>query len=220
MFRMYVLSVLLFAALSVHAVELDKNGRDTAYVSSIVKRSRKIMDKLGLTDAVKASEVTKIIANRYFKLNDIYTVRDKKVKEAKEKLTGPAKSEAVTAAENEKDAQLYKTHFAFPADLSLYLDDKQVEAVKDGMTYGVVMVTYNATIDMIPTLKEEEKAQILAWLKEAREFAMDAENSNKKHAAFGKYKGRINNYLSKRGYDLVKEREAWYKRIKARGGKI
>ena len=38
--------------------------------------------------------------------------------------------------------------------------------------------------------------------------------------AFGKYKGRINNYLSKRGYDLVKERKAWYERIKARGGKI
>ena len=45
-------------------------------------------------------------------------------------------------------------------------------------------------------------------------------NTNKKHAAFGKYKGRINNYLSKRGYDLVKERKAWYERIKARGGKI
>ena len=73
---------------------------------------------------------------------------------------------------------------------------------------------------VIPTLKEEEKAQIMAWLVEAREFAMDAENSNKKHAAFGKYKGRINNYLSKRGYDLVKERKAWYERIKARGGKI
>ena len=68
--------------------------------------------------------------------------------------------------------------------------------------------------------KEEEKAKIMAWLVEAREFAMDAENSNKKHAAFGKYKGRINNYLSKRGYDLVKERKAWYERIKARGGKI
>ena len=104
--------------------------------------------------------------------------------------------------------------------LSLYLDAKQIDAVKDGMTYGVVMVTYKATVDMIPTLKEEEKAQIMAWLVEAREFAMDAENSNKKHAAFGKYKGRINNYLSKRGYDLVKERKAWYERIKARGGKI
>ena len=37
---------------------------------------------------------------------------------------------------------------------------------------------------------------------------------------FGKYKGRINNYLAKRGYDLKKEREEWYKRIKARGGSI
>ena len=73
---------------------------------------------------------------------------------------------------------------------------------------------------MIPTLTQEEKAQIMAWLVEAREFAIDAENSNKKHAAFGKYKGRINNYLAKRGYDLKKEREAWYERIKARGGKI
>ena len=55
---------------------------------------------------------------------------------------------------------------------------------------------------------------------EAREFAMDAENSNKKHAAFGKYKGRINNYLAKRGYNLTKEREEWAKRVKARGGTL
>ena len=193
------------------AVDLDREGRDPAYVESIVKRSQKIVDKLELTDTVAAREVTTIIANRYFKLNDIYETRDAKVKLAKETLTGDAKQEAVKA---------YRTHFAFPADLSLYLDAKQIDAVKDGMTYGVVMVTYKATVDMIPTLKDEEKAQIMAWLVEAREFAMDAENSNKKHAAFGKYKGRINNYLSKRGYDLVKERKAWYERIKARGGKI
>ncbi len=41
-----------------------------------------------------------------------------------------------------------------------------------------------------------------------------------KHDAFGKYKGRINNYLTGRGYNLTKEREEWYKRIKARGGEI
>ena len=114
--------------------------------------------------------MTTIIANRYFKLNDIYETRDAKVKLAKETLTGDAKQEAVKAAEAEKDAALYRTHFAFPADLSLYLDAKQIDAVKDGMTYGVVMVTYKATVDMIPTLKEEEKAQIMAWLVEAREI--------------------------------------------------
>ncbi len=84
------------------------------------------------------------------------------------------------------------------------------------MTYGVVDVTYTATLEMIPSLTDEEKAQIYAWLVEAREFAIDAENSNKKHEAFGKYKGRINNYLAKRGYNLTKEREEWYKRIEAK----
>ena len=65
-------------------------------------------------------------------------------------------------------------------DVRKFLDEKQIEAVKDGMTYGVVKVTYDSHLDMIPTLKEEEKAQIYAWLLEAREFALDAENSKKK----------------------------------------
>jgi hypothetical protein len=54
------------------------------------------------------------------------------------------------------------------------------------------------------------------WLKEARELAMDGESSDKKHAIFGKYKGRINNYLSAQGYDMKKEGEEWQKRIKER----
>ena len=33
-------------------------------------------------------------------------------------------------------------------------------------------------------------------------------------------RGVINNYLVKRGYDLTKEREEWYKRVKARGGSL
>ena len=218
-----VLISLLFLCgwISAGAVDLNKENRDPKYVESIVNRSQKIVDKLGLTDAKVAEDVCNIIANRYFELNDIYEIRDAKVKNVKESgLTGDAKDEALKAAENEKDAALYRSHFAFPASLSLFLNEEQIEAVKDGMTYGVVKVTYEATLDMIPSLKEEEKAQIYAWLVEAREFAMDAENSNKKHAAFGKYKGRINNYLAKRGYNLTKEREEWAKRVKARGGTL
>lgn len=213
--------LLVFGWLSAGAVDLNKDNRDPQYVESIVKRSQKIVDKLGLTDVKVAEDVRNVIANRYFELNDIYEVRDVKVKKIKESgLSGAAKDDALKAAEYEKDAALYRSHFAYPANLSLFLDEKQIEVVKDGMTYGVVKVTYDATIDMIPSLKEEEKAQIYAWLIEAREFALDAENSDKKHAAFGKYKGRINNYLAKRGYDLTKEREEWYKRVKARGGSL
>ena len=218
-----VLMSLLFLCgwISAGAVDLNKENRDPKYVESIVNRSQKIVDKLGLTDAKVAEDVCNVIANHYFELNDIYEIRDAKVKAVKESgLTGDAKNEALKAAENEKDAALYRSHFAFPASLSLFLNEEQIEAVKDGMTYGVVKVTYEATLDMIPSLKEEEKVQIYAWLVEAREFAMDAENSNKKHAAFGKYKGRINNYLAKRGYNLTKEREEWAKRVKARGGTL
>ena len=213
--------LLLSGWISAGAVDLNKENRDPKYVESIVNRSQKIVDKLGLTDAKVAEDVCNVIANRYFELNDIYEIRDAKVKAVKESgLTGDAKNEALKAAENEKDAALYRSHFAFPASLALFLNEEQIEAVKDGMTYGVVKVTYEATLDMIPSLKEEEKVQIYDWLVEAREFAMDAENSNKKHAAFGKYKGRINNYLAKRGYNLTKEREEWAKRVKARGGTL
>jgi hypothetical protein len=204
----------------VQAIELDSKNRDPKYIETIIGRSQKIIDKLKLKDTVITRNVLNIVANKYFMLNDIYAKRDTMVNQIKRSaLLGDAKNTAITVIQNEKEAALYRSHFAFAADLSLYLNAAQIEMIKDGMTFGVVKVTYDATVEMIPTLKKDEKVQILAWLKEAREFAIDAENSNKKHEAFGKYKGRINNYLSKRGYDLVKEREGWYERIKIRDAK-
>lgn len=214
-----VLSCVLFLQLEAQIVELKSEGRDTAYVTTILGRSEKNISSLQLKGEV-AENVRNIVANRYFELNDIYAERDTTIAQAKRFLTGEAKNHAIDAAKSLCDSKLYRSHFAFPANLGMFLTEEQVEAVKDGVTMGVVKVTYDATLDMIPTLKEEEKQQILLWLKEARELALDAESSKKKHDVFGKYKGRINNYLSKRGYDLVKEREAWYERVKARGGSL
>lgn len=214
-------SVLLMAVcLTASAVELKSEGRDPQYVESIVKRSEKIVNKLEIKDKEAREAVLHIIANRYFELNDIYEARDKRKEEFKAmQLPEEYKQLANDFVRYECDSKLYRSHFAFPATLSIYLTPEQVTAVMDGMTYGVVKVTYDSHLDMIPTLTDEEKAQIEAWLIEAREFAVDAESSNKKHEAFGKYKGRINNYLSKRGYDLTAEREAWYKRIEERKAK-
>ncbi len=203
---------------SINAVELDSLRRDPAYVKTIVERSAKITDKLNFASEADKVAVTTVVANRYFQLNDIYERRDSllQVLKADTSLSKEERAQRTKTILDEKDAALYRTHFAFPAALSLYLSEDQITAVKDGMTFGVVKVTYDSTLDMIPSLKEDEKAQILAWLIEAREYAIDAESSNKKHEVFGKYKGRINNYLSKRGYNLVKEREAWYQRMKER----
>ncbi len=189
-------------------VALNSDGREADYVNTILGRSQKATDQLGLTYTVQGLNARNIIANRYFQLNDIYAERDSIAKTDKQRAAAIA------------DSKLYRSHFAFDTDLGLWLKPGEVETVKDVMTFNVVKVTYEAQCDMIPTLKEEEKVQILAWLKEARELAIDAESSKKKHEVFGKYKGRINNYLSKRGYDLNKEREEWYKRVKARGGEL
>ncbi len=212
--RLFLSLALLVAAVTAEAVELKSEGRDPEYVTAIVNRSKKIVDKLALEDQAVAEEVTKVVANRYFELNDIYEARDARLAAVKEQgLTGDEKQHATDFANYECDSKLYRSHFAFPATLGIYLTDDEVEQVIDGMTYGVVMVTYNSHLEMIPSLSDEEKKQLMAWLKEARELAVDAENSNKKHGVFGKYKGRYNNYLAKRGYDLKAEREAWYKRI-------
>lgn len=194
------------ATLWAQDVKLDSVGRDAQYVESIIGRSQKIVDGLNLVCAKdggqlkpccqnKLTSVRNIISNRYFLLNDIYEKYPKGTVEC--------------------NAELYKHHFELAANLANYLTEEQIEAVKDGMTFGVVPKTYQAHLDMIPTLKESEKLQILNWLKEAREFAIDAPDSKSKHEWFGKYKGRINNWLSGRGYDLVKEREGWYQRIEA-----
>ena len=189
-------------------VVLDSTGRDAQYVKTIVERSRKATDELSITWTPLGQNVQNIISNRYFQLNDIYAERDS-LKKSDKKL-----------AEALCDSKLYRSHYGFIADLSMYLKPEEIDKVKAVMTFDVVKVTYDAHCDMIPTLKEEEKRQIMAWLIEARELAIDAESSKKKHEVFGKYKGRINNYLTKRGYDLTKEREAWYERVKARGGEL
>ena len=175
-------------------VALNTEGQDPAYVETIKQRAQKIVDGLQLGDAQKAGNVRNIIANRYFLLNDIHAKYGKDQQEA-------------------RDAELYKHHFELQSALAFYLTDAQIDAVKDGMTYGRLQRDYNAQLEMIPSLKEEEKAQILIWLKEAREFAMDAVDSKGKHFWFDKYRGRTNNWLSARGYDLKKEREEWQKRI-------
>ncbi len=198
----------IFNSLPEPEVKLNSEGRDPKYVETILGRAKKVTDEFSQTYTPMGQNLRNIVANRYFELNDIYAERDS-LKKTDKKL-----AEAVC------DSKLYRSHFAFDASLAKYLDPSRIERVKNVMTYNVVKVTYDAQCDMIPTLKPEEKQQILIWLKEARELAIDAESSNKKHEVFGKYKGRINNYLSKRGYDLTKEREAWYERVKARGGQL
>lgn len=193
------------------------DNADTAYIRVVNERAGKIVSSLHLPDASKNAEVQAVIAQQYMALSDIQVRRDSAVKTAKATIQDKGTADLrIKTIHTEAAEQTDELHKAYVIRLSALLSAEQVDKVKNGMTYNVLPNTYNAYLDMLPNLTEDQKKQILVWLTEAREHAMDAESSKKKHEWFGKYKGRINNYLSAAGIDMKKEGEEWQKRIKAR----
>jgi len=214
-----ILALLLtFSSITAIFAQNNPSNDKEAYVKMITERSAKIAVNLGITDAKKTEKVTVIIRDQYSNLNDIYAARDIRVKVIKEKNKDNKVERDSALAKDSRvvETSLAKLHKKYISKLSAQLTNEQIELVKNGMTYNVLPITYKAYQEEILTLTDEQKKQILVWLTEAREHAMDAESSDKKHAWFGKYKGRINNYLSAAGYDLKKEGIEWEKRRKAK----
>ncbi len=194
----------------------NNTDNDATYVKTITQRVEKLLVPMKLTDSLQYRKVRQIVVSQYLNLNKIHEEKDNQLKKEKsrEGVDKEQRDRNIKLIEAEAGKHLYILHKEYLGDLSSNLSSEQVDQIKDGMTYGVLQVTYNAYADMIPTLKPAEKQQILSWLTEARELAMDAGTSDAKHQIFGKYKGRINNYLSSAGYDIQKERKAWEKRLK------
>ncbi len=182
----------------------ESSESETAYTKSISERADKIVATLGIDDAEKKNRVRELIAGQYRTLRDIHDARDAKLDQAKESPDGDRTivDAWIKVARDTADRQLNESHRRFVARLSTELTPEQVEKVKDGLTYGVVPITYERYLELLPTLNDAQRREILANLLEAREYAMDAGSSEEKHAVFGKFKGRINNYLSEQGFDL------------------
>lgn len=187
------------------------------YQKALELRVTKILAPLGIEKKKKQSKVHFIILSQYQTLNTIHSTRDLKIKELKSRNAVAANELKKMIADLESAAgqEITAVHSSFLHDLGRHLTGAQVDAVKDGMTYNVANITFKGYQDMLPSLNDSQKTKIWNWLVEAREIAMDAETSEKKHWWFGKYKGRINNFLSSEGFDMKKESEAWQKRIRA-----
>jgi len=217
--RIFILLILILSsAIPVCAQKGEATaGQDANYTQVINARAYKIVAMLNITDSTKFKRVQSIVVEQYRDLSEIHDTRNAQAKDIKQqagddKTTANAKTKAI---DDDVDAKLSKLHAAYLTKLAAELNSEQIDKVKDAMTYNILGVTYKAYTEEVLTLTDAQKAQIKAWLIEARELAIDAESSDKKHAVFNKYKGRINNYLSAQGYDMKKEGEEWQKRIAA-----
>jgi hypothetical protein len=214
-----VLIVALFALAAWASAEPAATGSDAeaAYTASIEKRASNHIAPLKLDDA-KSASVRKTIVDQYRALRDWHAANDATVKDLKKQFGSEqdvARKAHLQAQLDKAEAGLRELHNNFLADLGKDLTPEQIDVVKDEMTYNVRNVTYKAFNEMLPDLKDNEKAEIMKQLTEARELAMDQGSSDEKHAVFGKYKGKINVYLGKQGYDLKAASKAFNEKINA-----
>jgi hypothetical protein len=175
---------------------------EAAYTQAINKRADDIVALLNISDPADSSAIHQILVNQYRALRDWHDANDARLKSAD-------KSDAAAIRES-----LRAIHDQFLAALGSKLSAQQIETVKDKMTYGKVKVTYDAYVEIVPTLSSQQKQKILQWLTEAREEAMDAGSAEEKSAVFNRYKGKINNFLSSEGIDMKQQTREWSQRKK------
>jgi len=205
--RIIILSFLCLSLLSVRsATAQDKESETRDYRKVANERADKIVGSLQIADQVKALKVRNLIADQYSNLNQIHGARDKKIEQLKSKKASDLK---IANVRRDTDGKVAKLQSTFLGSLSTELNTQQTEAVKDGMTYNTVPLTYNNYLLMLPYLSKEEQGRIWTFLTEARDHAMNGGSSKEKHAWFNKYKGKIANYLASRGYDLKNEGVEW-----------
>ncbi len=191
---------------------------DPEYIKVTNERASKIVVKLNLKNEAKEKAVSNIIAQQFRDLSEIQDGRDAEIKKVKEdaSLAKEKQNEKIDKLKAKADESIAKLHKSYLKKLGKELSEEKITEVKDGMTYGVLPITVAGYNDMLPNLTAEQKDYIYKALVEAREHAIDGGTSKEKHGWFGKYKGRINNYLSKQGYDLNKESADWHKRVEER----
>ncbi|MCX6299765.1 MAG: DUF3826 domain-containing protein [Bacteroidetes bacterium] len=195
----------------------DTDSAQKAYQKVITQRSNKIVLGLNIADSVVFYKVQNALVGQYSHLSALHNSLNGLVKTIKTTTTAKEQIAAsILLIENTRTEKLQVLHEQFIANISSVLSAIQIAQLKDGMTYSILPITQKAYEDMLPNLTAEQKAQINTYLTEAREFAMDAESSEKKHAWFGKYKGKINNYLSAAGIDMKKAGQEWEERRKAK----
>lgn len=205
-FMVFVLSISFISA---------QQHLDPEYVKVTNDRAAKIVSKLNIDDVEKADEVTAIIGQQYRNLSKLHDARDLKIEKVTAvTLVEEKRNKKIDKIKSKSDLKIKRLHTSYLKALAVHLNEEEITGVKDGMTYGVVPLTYSGYLDMLPNLTESQKQMIYNNLVEARELAMDAGSSKEKHGWFGKYKGRINNKLSAEGYDLRKESKAWHNRVK------
>jgi hypothetical protein len=99
--------------------------------------------------------------------------------------------------------------------LNKELTPEEVEFILDQYTIGKVAFTMKGYKAIVPDLKPEEESKILAYLKQAREQAIDYKSMKQISAIFEIYKTKCEQYLNSNGRNWHQLFKAYVDKVKA-----
>jgi uncharacterized protein DUF3826 len=190
--------------------------------ASLNKHIKPILDALNLNDAAKEAKVRSVLSEFFMAHSAWHQTNDTTLKGLWNDFNH-ARAKQDKADADKALAEIDSVYTAFKpqhdkliSGLGTVLSRNQIATVEDVLTVNKVKVTYNAYLEIFPTLTTEQKAVVLKDLEAAREQATDAGSMTEKSAFFKKYKIEIEeNYLPAQGYDPKQARKDFAAKQKA-----
>jgi len=190
--------------------------------ASLQKHIKPILDALNLQDTAKETTVSNVLSafltahTAWHQANDAALKgywNDFNHSRSKQDKAGADKA----LAEIDGVYATFKPeHDKLVSGLATVLSPEQIATVEDVLTVNKVKVTYDAYLEIFPTLTGEQKAVVLKDLESARNEAVDAGSMTEKSAFFKKYKIIIEeDYLTREGYDPKQARKDFAAKQKA-----
>jgi len=211
--RKFIKSFTLFALL-ISTVNVFSQTKDVVVPDEILTKAKEWVAALNLTDATKKNAVENVIAVHLTTIRDWHNSHPSStVPDGINPVTGNKLSDL--------DKQIIadsaipgSVHLALMDGLNKNLTPEQVETVLDKYTIGKVDFTMKGYKAIVPDLTADEEAKILAFLKQAREQAVDYKNMKQISAIFEIYKTKSEQMLNNNGRSWRALYSAYTKKIK------
>lgn len=180
----------------------------------IEKKAAEWVASLALNDAQKDTRVKNLIVTHLVTVRNWHNEHPAStVPEGINPVTGIKLSELDRSIIADS-AMPSSVHQALMEGLRKDLTTEQVEAFLDKYTIGKVAFTMNGYKSIVPDLTAEEEAKILAFLKQAREQAIDYKNMKQISLIFEIYKTKSEQFLNNNGRSWRALYSAYTKKIK------
>jgi hypothetical protein len=208
-FKPFMMIALLIT--SVHAFSQTK---DIVVPEEILTKAKEWTSALNLIDAAKKSAVENVIALHLTTVRDWHNEHPSStVPDGINPVTGNKLSDL--DKQIIADSAMPSTvHQALMDGLKKNLTPEQVETVLDKYTIEKVEFTMKGYKAIVPDLTADEEAKILAFLKQAREQAVDYKNMKQISAIFEIYKTKSEQMLNNNGRSWRALYSAFTKKIK------